>query len=132
MSLRHTLRSSVAAVCVVGVAAPAGLAAPTPAREPLDVRVAQAATFSRVEFHWVGAAKVSTRRDGQTVVVAFGRDADPDIARLRTAPPKWIKTAEKRHVGGHLEVVLTLTDDADAKIGSADGATFVNVYEKPP
>ncbi|RAK58041.1 tetratricopeptide repeat protein [Phenylobacterium deserti] len=128
MSLRQTLRSGVAAVCIAGVAAPAGAAAPAAAREPLDVRVAQAETFSRVEFHGLRPA---SRRDGQTLTFSFPRDADPDIARLRTSPPKWIKTAEKRRVGGKLQLVLTLADDADAKVGVADGATYVNVFEKP-
>ena len=138
MSLRQALRSGVAAVCIAGVAAPGGVSA-APASEkapathgPLDVRVGEAKDFSRIEFHWSGPAKAATRRDGQTLTFAFSRDADPDIARLRTSPPKWIKTAEKRHVGGRLEVVVTLADDADAKVGSADGATFLNAFAKPP
>jgi tetratricopeptide (TPR) repeat protein len=135
VSLRQALRSSVAAVCIAGLAAPAGAvgppAAPT-ARGPLDVHVAQAETFSRVEFHWKGkGGQAQATRAGQTLTFRFGRDADPDIARLRTAPPRWIKTAEKRHVDGRLELVLTLADDADAKVGVADGATYVNVFEKP-
>jgi tetratricopeptide (TPR) repeat protein len=138
MSLRQALRSGVAAVCIAGLVAPAGLANPKPAVDPapvgpLDVHVAQAESFSRVEFHWRGAGgQAQTQRDGQTLTFRFGRDADPDIARLRLAPPKWIKTAEKRHVGGRLELTLTLSDDADANVGVADGATFVNVFPRPP
>jgi tetratricopeptide (TPR) repeat protein len=137
MNLRQALRSGVAAVCIAGLVAPAGLASPKPAADPaaagpLDVHVAQAETFSRVEFHWRGAGgQAQSQRDGQTLTFRFGRDADPDISRLRLAPPKWIKTAEKRHVGGRLELALTLTDDADAKVGVADGATFINVFPKP-
>ncbi|HEY8571872.1 endoglucanase [Phenylobacterium sp.] len=137
MSLRQALRSGVAAVCIAGVAAPSGLAAPgaekapPAAHGPLDVRVASAKDFSRVEFHWKGGAKVATRRTGQTVVFAFSRDADPDISRLRTSPPDWIKSAEKRHVGGKLEVAITLADDAEAKIGQADGAAYLNAFKKP-
>jgi tetratricopeptide (TPR) repeat protein len=135
MSLRQALRSGVAAVCIASAAAPAGVAAPAAGgkaqHEPLEVHVAQAKDFSRVEFHWSGAARTASRRDGQNLIFSFSRDADPDIARLRTDPPRWIKTAEKRHAGGHLEVVLTLADDAEAKVGTADGATFVNVFPKP-
>ena len=136
MRLRQALRSGVAAVCIAGLVAPAGLAkapaAPPEAHGPLEVHVAQADSFSRIEFHWSGkGGQATTRRDGQTITFRFGRDADPDIARLRTAPPRWIKAAEKRHVGGRLELTLTLTDDADAKVGAADGATFVNVFAKP-
>ncbi|MCR5879076.1 tetratricopeptide repeat protein [Phenylobacterium sp. J367] len=136
MSLRRALRTGVAAVCIAGVIAPAGAAAPGSGenfatRGPLDVRVAQAEAFSRVEFHWSGRTSVVTRRDGRKLILTFSRDADPDIARLRNAPPKWLAGAEKRHVGGRLEVTLLLTDDAEAKVGSADGATYVNVFERP-
>ena len=105
MSLRRTLRSGVAAACIVGVAPPAGYAAPAVAARPaLDVRVAQAKDFSRVEFHWAGGARVTTRREGQALILRFSRDARPDIALLRATPPKWVKSAEARHVGGVLEI----------------------------
>nr|MEA2798200.1 hypothetical protein [Phenylobacterium sp.] len=131
MNLRQVLRAGVAAVVVAGVVAPAG-AAPGAASSgfSVDVRVAQANGFSRVEFH--GAPNAAASRKGQVLTLTFPHDADPDIARLRTSPPKWIKTADKRHVGGHLQIVLTLTDDADAKVDSADGAAFVNVFQKAP
>src|SRR5512146_1777034 len=131
MTLRQTLRASVAAVCVASLAAPAeAVAALARSRGGLEVRVAQAADFSRLEFH--GAGAVSARREGETLILRFPRDADPDIARLHTDPPRWIRTAEKRHVGGRLELVVTLADDADFKVGSADGDAFVNVFAKPP
>ena len=143
MSLQRALRSGVAAACIVGVAAPVGLAAATPppkatpkaagpSQTALEVRIGSAATFSRLEFHWQGAVRATTSRAGQTLSVSFDRDADPDISRLRTDPPKWIKSAEKRHAGGRLQLVVTLADDADVKVGASDGATYVNVFEKPP
>ena len=124
MNLRQTLRAGVAAIAVASVVAPAGAAT-----NAIDVRVAQADGFSRVEFR--GAPEAQVKRNGQTLTFDFARDADPDISRLHTAPPKWIKTAEKRHVHGHLQLSLTLADNADYKVGSADGAMFVNVFEKP-
>ncbi|MDO9338018.1 MAG: endoglucanase [Caulobacter sp.] len=131
MSLRRTLRSGVAAACILGVAAPVGYVAPAYAARPaLDVRVAQARDFSRIEFHWAGGARVTSRREGQTLILRFSRDARPDIALLRATPPRWLKSAEARHVGGVLEMVLTLEDNADAKVGQADGATWVNLVEK--
>jgi tetratricopeptide (TPR) repeat protein len=144
MRLRQALRSGVAAISIASVVAPAGAAPatqPAPkaaAKNPakgaikaadIQVRIGQAKTFSRIEFRGAAAA---TRRDGQTVTVSFGRDGDPDLARLRTSPPRWVKTAEARHAGGRLQVLITLADDADAKLGAADGATYVNVFEKPP
>jgi tetratricopeptide (TPR) repeat protein len=125
VNLRHTLRAGVAAIAVASAVAPAGAAT-----NSIDVRVAQADGFSRVEF--IGGPGAQAQRKGQVLTLSFPRDADPDISRLRTSPPKWIKTAEKSHSGGRLQVTLTLADDADAKIGSADGASYVNVFQKAP
>src|SRR5260221_8270224 len=99
MTLRQILRAGVAAIAVASMVAPAG-AAPTVGG--MAVHVAQAQEFSRVEFH--GAPSADVKRDGQTVTFTFPRDADPDISRLRTDPPRWIKTADKAHVNGHLQV----------------------------
>lgn len=132
MELRAILRSGVAAVCIASVAAPSAYAAgPVAAsRAALDVRVAQAAEFSRLEFHWAGGARMTSKRDGQVLTLRFNRDANPDIAQLRLSPPRWIKSAEMRRAGGGLEFILTLADDADARVGSADGADFVNVFAR--
>ena len=130
MGLRAHLRSGVAAICIAGVAAPAGwtsAAAQRPAANALAVRVAENKDFSRVEFRWVGGARFTARRDGQTVVLKFSRYAVPDMTRLRVDPPKWLKTAADRNVGGGLELTLTLADGADAQWGEADGAIFVNL-----
>lgn len=129
MSLRQALRSGVAAVAILAVVSPQGVAAAARAPAELEVRVAQAAGFSRLEFR--GGAVVNTRREGQMLIVSFARDADPDISRLRTSPPRWIKGAEKRHVRGRLELAITLAENAEAKSGFADGAAYVNVFEKP-
>lgn len=134
MSLRRALHSSVAAVCIAAVAAPAGVAAPAARPAPrgaLDVHVGEARDFTRIELHWAGGASSTVRRDGQVLTLRFNRDANPDISRLRIDPPRWLKAAEARHSKGGLELVLTLADDADAKVGSADGATYVNLFEKP-
>lgn len=134
MRLRRTLQSGVAAACILAVATPGGLSAQTPpatASDALDVRVAQAREFSRIEFHWRGQARVTTRRDGQTLTLRFSRDANPDLSRLRASPPRWVEGAAARHVGGILEVDIRLAADAEARTGQADGAAFVNVFAKP-
>ena len=129
MSLRQSLRAGVAAIAVAAIVAPAASPAGA-ASSGIDVRVAQADGFSHIEFR--GAGEARAERKGQVLTLTFPRDGDPDIARLRTSPPKWIKTAETRHVKGRLQLLLTLSDDADFKVGSADGAAFVNVFQKPP
>lgn len=133
MTLRQLLRSSVAAACIAGTLAPSVQAGPPPvaARGALDVRVAQAADFSRLEFHWIGGAKMVSHREGQTLVMRFSRDANPDLSTLTIAPPRWVKSSEARHVNGVLEIVVTLTDDADARLGNADGVDFVNIFARP-
>lgn len=128
MSLKKALRSGVAAACIASVAVPAGAAAPAvkavTQRGGPDVRVATAETFSRIEVR--GGALAS--RQGQTVTINIS--GDPDLARLLTAPPKWVKSAERKRTGKGVQVVLTLADNADVSIGQADGATYVNVFEK--
>jgi tetratricopeptide (TPR) repeat protein len=128
MTFKKALRSGVAAACIASVAAPAGIAAPAvkavASRGGPDVRVATAETFSRIEIN----GRVATSRNGQTVTLSMS--GDPDVARLLTSPPKWIKSATRTRTAGGVQVLLTLADDADARIGQADGATYVNVFEK--
>lgn len=101
------------------------------ARPPLEVRTAQNKDLTKIEFHWAGGAKVSTRRDGQTLTLRFSRDARADISTLRILPPKWLKGAEQRHTANGLEIDLLLADDAEAKVGAADGAIYVNLFARP-
>jgi tetratricopeptide (TPR) repeat protein len=134
MNWKASLRSGVVAISIVAVAAPAGFAESPPAAErgfgPLAVSVAEAHDFSRIEFRWAGGARMTSRRRGQTLILHFARYAKPDMTRLRVDPPHWLKTAQDRNAGG-LEITLTLADDADARVGQADGATYVNLFAKP-
>ncbi|MEH6678125.1 MAG: endoglucanase, partial [Phenylobacterium sp.] len=139
MNLRRALHTGVAAACIAATAAaPAGLSAQTASPKaasaananPLQVRVAQARGFSRIEFQWRGQARMTNRQAGQVVTLRFSRDAEPDMTRLRVSPPKWLKSAEARHVGGVLELDLILEEGAEARVGQADGAAFVNIF--PP
>ena len=133
MTFKSALRSGVAAACIVSLAAPPGLAAAAAKavaqRGGPELRVATTDSFSRVE---ILGARSTAHQEGQTITLTFDRDGDPDIARLRTSPPKWFTGAEKRHVNGRLQLVLTLAENAEAKVGVADGATYVNAFERPP
>jgi tetratricopeptide (TPR) repeat protein len=132
MRLARTLRAAVAAAAILGLTAAPGVAEIPGAAQPgLVLRLGQADQFSRVEFRWAGAARMSVHRQGQVLTVSFNRDAQPDLATLKTAPMKWIKSVDVRHGKAGLAFVFTLTDDADALTGSADGADFVNVFAKP-
>ena len=132
MDLKRNLKSGVAAICIASVAAPAGFAettalAPVAGGGPMNVRVAETADFSHVEFRFPGA-KVSSRREGQKLILHFSRFAKPDMARLRVDPPRWLKSADAAQAGGGLDLTLTLADGADAKVSDGDGATFVNLF----
>ncbi len=133
MKFSAFLQSSAAAALVAAVAVPIGGSVPKAepsARAPLEVKIATADDFSRVEFHWMGGARAASRRDGQNVILRFSRSAQPDLSQLKVFPPKWMKGASSRTVNGALEVTITLTDDADAKVGYADGATYVNAFAR--
>jgi len=132
MKLRRALHTSVAAITLAATAAPVGAVAPVVRPTPrgvLDVHVGLAKDFTRIEFRGAQARAI---RVGQTLTLRFNRDANPDITRLRVSPPPWLKAAEGRHTAGVYELILTLTDDADAKVGTADGATYVNLLQKAP
>ena len=131
MTLRALVRSGVAAICILGVVAPSVSigAPPTARRAALEMRVAQAPQFTRLEFP--GARGLRVRREGQTLILRFPRDADPNISVLKVSPPRWVKTAEVRHVGGGVEIVVTLAEDPDFRAGNADGADFVNIFARP-
>ena len=115
---------------VAAAVAPVAAETPVPDGPGLTVRVGQAQDFSRVEFHWAGLTRMGAKREGQTLTVSFDRDAKPDLANL-AAPLRWVKSAKAVHQGGVIAFVFTLADDADAKVGRADGTDYVNFFQKP-
>jgi tetratricopeptide (TPR) repeat protein len=134
---RQVLKGTVAVLCIGALTAAPAVAAPTPATPAtanLAIHLGQASDFSRVEFHWAGAAQMQVKRTGQVLTVSFSRDAQPDLAILKTVPLKWVKSVDVRHEGGRIVFAFTLADSADAITGVADGDSFVNVFAKaaPP
>lgn len=123
------LRRAVATAAVLAIAAPS-LAAP--AREPLEIKVGQSGDFSRVEFHWSAPTAVRSAREGDRLVLQFSRGARPNLADLRVHPPRFLKTASTRATAAGLELTLVLAEGSDAKIGQADGATYVNLFAAKP
>jgi hypothetical protein len=126
---RAPLRLPAMAAALIAAAAPPGLGAwAAPAPSPLAIKVGQAKDLSHIEFHWSGPAPYTVRRDGQTLVLHFQRDADPDLTLLRVDPPAFLQTADIRRGGGGMDLILTLKPGADAKAGVADGALYVNLF----
>src|SRR6185437_6966850 len=131
--MRQALRASVAVVTSLALVTVPAVAEPTataPAQAPLTIRIGQAQDFSRIEFRWAAGAQMGAHRDGQVLTLSFSRDAKPDLATLKSVPLKWIKSVDVRHDKGRIAFILTLTDDADAATGVADGADFVNVFAR--
>jgi hypothetical protein len=108
-----------------GAVAPVALAA----GPGIVLKVGQAKDFSHIQFD--GLQPRAVRRDGADLVLSFPGGELPDIAELRAAPPRFLKTATAAKAGGGVELRLTLAPDALAKIGRADGGTYVNLYADP-
>lgn len=122
----------MAVVCIAALtAAPAAAETPIAPTAGMSIRIGQAQDFSRLEFRWAGGAQMTVKRTGQLLTVSFGRDAQPDLAALKSVPLKWVKSVAVSHDAGHIAFAITLTDDADATTGEADGADFVNVFARP-
>ncbi|HEX8232564.1 MAG TPA: endoglucanase [Caulobacteraceae bacterium] len=129
MRLRGGLRGAAGVAAILALAAPGAAA---PAGQPLEIKVGQAADFSRVEFHWSAPTAVRSRREGDRLILQFSRAAQPNLADLRVHPPRFVKTASTRPTPAGLELTLVLAEGADAKLGQADGATFVNLFAAKP
>jgi tetratricopeptide (TPR) repeat protein len=142
-SARPVLTTLIAVSLAAGPAAPAWAAASHAAQTPapkgeravavggrqIEVKVGTTPTFSRIEFH--GAQPVSARREGDDLVLRFGQVADPDLARLRVSPPRFLKTAEAKPVAGGLEIRLILADEAQAKLGKDENGAYVHLSAAP-
>ena len=94
----------------------------------LKLSVGEAKDLTKIEFR--GAAMHAVRT-GDTLVLSFSGTGKPDLTRLTVDPPRWLKSAKADTRGGRLQLTLVLADGADAATGNADGADFVNLFEKP-
>ena len=105
-------------------------AAHSAATRPLAIRVGQAKGLTHIDFPGEGPS--ASRRDGQDIVLDFPHAADShDLARLKLDPTAFLKAVTAMPLGTGLQLRLTLADDADAKIGKADGVAAVTLFPKP-
>jgi tetratricopeptide (TPR) repeat protein len=134
---RKTLSLALTASLLLsgGVVAPAawanaGVTIRKAAGRPLAVRVGQANGLTHIDFP--GESPSTSHRDGQKIVLSFSHAAmSPDLARLKIDPTKFVKSVTVAPVGGGLRLRLTLADDADARIGKADGVPTISLFQKP-
>jgi tetratricopeptide (TPR) repeat protein len=91
------------------------------------VRLGHASGFSHIEFG--GAQPRSVQREGDDIVLQFGRASPPDLTLLRVDPPPGLLKVEADDVAGGLQLRLKLAQGVDVKVGRADGATYVNLLD---
>ena len=133
--LRKALSLTLAASLLLsggGIAPAAWAVAPkaTSSGAPLAIRIGQANGLTHIDFPHEAPSAV--RRDGQDVVLTFAHAGDsPDLAHLKLAPVKLVKSVTSKVLGAGLEVRLTLADGADAKIGKADGVAALALFTRP-
>ncbi|MFN3931029.1 MAG: tetratricopeptide repeat protein [Brevundimonas sp.] len=129
--LRTTAAAAAAGAIVFAPLAPLAQEATAPL-DPITIRIGANAEFTRIEFAGVVGSRSRVRREGDQVIVRIGSTAAPDVSRLKVDPPKGVSKVETRAVPGATELVLTLTEGADARSGSADGAVYLNLYAEAP
>jgi tetratricopeptide (TPR) repeat protein len=96
-----------------------------PSASPIDVQVGQGPKFSHIAFR--GAKLTSSKREGDVMVLRFAARTAPLLPRLHVDPPPYLKDASASVVGGAVEIRLTVDKDVEARVGEADGASFVNL-----
>ena len=132
MRSRPAISLAVSASLALGssTAAPVALAAPGALAAPdvpggISIKVGQADAFSRIEFDALQPS--SAWREGQDLVLQFGHAALPNLALLRVDPPRYLKSASTRETSAGVELRLALAQGVQAKVGHADGGTYVNL-----
>ncbi|HWQ86592.1 hypothetical protein [Brevundimonas sp.] len=129
--LRTTVAAAAAGAVVFAPMAPMAQEAGAVV-DPISIRIGANAEFTRIEFAGVIGARSKVRREGRDVIVRIGSTAAPDVSRLKVDPPPGVDKVETRAVQGATELVLTLSEGADARSGSADGAVYLNLFASAP
>jgi tetratricopeptide (TPR) repeat protein len=127
------LQATVAAVCMASLVAADARPSETRlvASGPVEIRVAQGAEMSRVELRGRLGVRARVRREGKTLIVGLPKGAQPDLARLKTDPPRGVAAVEAQDGTSGPEIVFTLADGVIARNGSADGAVYLNFLPDP-
>ncbi|MCG8508806.1 MAG: hypothetical protein MI741_06215, partial [Rhodospirillales bacterium] len=93
-------------------AAPAQPAAEAPAAAPtgpvLGVRTGQHEGYSRIVFDWTSRVGYGVDRQGETATIRFDRAARPNIGRIQSRPPRFLRGIQAAADGGGLRVTLRI------------------------
>ncbi|MCX8501117.1 MAG: hypothetical protein ORO03_05430, partial [Alphaproteobacteria bacterium] len=104
---------------VAAAAAPASSLAPAPTHR-VTVRFGNHADFVRVVFDWDGVTDYSLRRDDNSLLLSFNRNAVVDLPSVYAALPQAIGVFEAGEENGNLVVAFSIPNNAryrDSRIG---------------
>lgn len=104
-------------------AAAAAAAAPPPAL-PVDMRIGEAAEYSRIVFQWPEAVTYSLEQADGRAVLTFSRAAELNLAPLTAAPPRFIDAVTERRADS-LSLAFLLGPGAEARVWSDEPGRVV-------
>lgn len=97
----------------------------------LRIHVGQQPTFSRIVFDWGTKVGVQLSRKGDVVTVAFDQLAKPPMGRLKSDPPRYVKSSRAYFDDEGLKIDLTIDKGSDVR-GFREENTYVVDVSAPP
>ena len=97
----------------------------------LRIHVGQQPTFSRIVFDWGAKVGVQLSRKGNVITVAFDQLAKPPMGRLKSDPPRYVKSSRAYFDDEGLKIDLTIDKDSDVR-GFREENTYVVDISAPP
>ena len=104
-------------------AAAAAAAAPPPAL-PVDLRIGEAAEYTRLVFQWPEEVTYALEQGDDRAVLTFSRAADGDFSELFAAPPRYIDAVTQRDADS-LSLSFLLGPGAEARVWSDEPGRVV-------
>lgn len=105
-------------------AADAAAAAAPPPALPVDMRIGEAAEYSRIVFQWPEAVTYSLEQADGRAVLTFSRAAELNLSPLTAAPPRFIDAVTERPVDS-LSLAFLLGPGAEARVWSDEPGRVV-------
>ncbi|WP_375548655.1 hypothetical protein ABWI01_13415 [Oceanicaulis alexandrii] len=105
-------------------AADAAAAAAPPPALPVDMRIGEAAEYSRIVFQWPEAVTYSLEQADGRAVLTFSRAAELNLAPLTAAPPRFIDAVTERQADS-LSLSFLLASGAEARVWSDEPGRVV-------
>jgi len=106
-------------------AAAAAAAEPDPPL-PVDIRVGEAAEYTRVRMSWPETVSYRLERDGERAAVVFERGFEGDLVPLRVDAPRGVVSAEQPEPD---RLVLDLQPGFDVRVWSEGEDVTIDVFD---